>query len=72
MHNEGVREEQILAAEKVRQLLSPPPVARAGGGDLDCNKFSFDNSPSMIAAQTVLYHPKSETLCIRHLSGIKF
>ncbi|KAK9077383.1 hypothetical protein SSX86_005720 [Deinandra increscens subsp. villosa] len=55
MHNEVVREEQISAAEKVRQLLSPP-LARAVGGDLNCKDASFDNSPSSVAAQTILYH----------------
>ncbi|XP_076902366.1 putative lipid-A-disaccharide synthase, mitochondrial isoform X1 [Bidens hawaiensis] len=60
IHNEGVREELVFAAEKVRQLLSPP-LARVGGGDLDCKESSFDNSPSLIAARTVLYH-RSEKL----------
>ncbi|KAL8264498.1 hypothetical protein R6Q59_022628 [Mikania micrantha] len=55
IHNEEVREEQVFAAEKVRQLLSPP-LARAGDGDLYCKELSFDNTPSSIAARTVLYH----------------
>ncbi|KAJ0801431.1 putative lipid-A-disaccharide synthase [Helianthus annuus] len=60
MHNEEVRAEQISAAEKVKQLLSPP-LARAARGDLDCKEPSFDNSPSSIAARTILFH-RSEKL----------
>ncbi|KAD5507660.1 hypothetical protein E3N88_15363 [Mikania micrantha] len=55
IHDEEVREEQVFAAEKVRQLLSPP-LACAGSGDLDCKELSFDNTKSSIATQTVLYH----------------
>lgn len=43
MCDEGVREEQVVAANKVMELLSPPPG-------------SFDNTPSLIAARTVLYY----------------
>ncbi|KAL8240257.1 hypothetical protein R6Q59_013612, partial [Mikania micrantha] len=55
IHNEEVWEEQVFAAEKVRQLFSPP-LACAGSGDLDCKELSFDNTQSSIATQTVLYH----------------
>ncbi|CAH1444758.1 unnamed protein product [Lactuca virosa] len=50
MCNEGVREEQVVAAERVMELLRPPQ-----GGSL-----SFGNTASTIAARTVLYYQKEK------------
>ncbi|PWA96845.1 putative lipid-A-disaccharide synthase, mitochondrial [Artemisia annua] len=58
VHNEGVRERQIVAAEKVFKLLSPP--ARVGGPSLDHKDRSFDKTPSSLAAWTVLYNRKQK------------
>nr|XP_043628937.1 probable lipid-A-disaccharide synthase, mitochondrial [Erigeron canadensis] len=57
MNNEEVREEQLIAAEKVMKLLSPPPL-HIIDPNWDCNISSFDNTPSLIAAWTVLYHQR--------------
>lgn len=54
MYNEGVREEQIVAAEKVMKLLSPP-LSRAISQESSC-----DNTPSSIAAWTLLFHPREK------------
>ncbi|XP_024960319.1 probable lipid-A-disaccharide synthase, mitochondrial [Cynara cardunculus var. scolymus] len=56
MNNEGVQVEQIVAAEKVMELLSPPPRARLVGCNLDHEESSSYNTPSLLAAWTVLYH----------------
>ncbi|GKE51766.1 probable lipid-A-disaccharide synthase, mitochondrial, partial [Tanacetum coccineum] len=58
VHNEGVREGQIVAADKVFKLLSPP--ARVGGPNLNHKESSFNKTPSSIAAWTVLYNRKQK------------
>nr|GEX43439.1 probable lipid-A-disaccharide synthase, mitochondrial [Tanacetum cinerariifolium] len=54
VHNEGIREGQIVAAEKVFKLLSPP--ARVGGPNLNHKESSLNKTPSSIAAWTVLHN----------------
>ncbi|XP_057954543.1 probable lipid-A-disaccharide synthase, mitochondrial [Malania oleifera] len=57
IQNEDLRAEQIIAAEKVLELLHPPPTIYSGQQDL---KLKFlDNTPSMVAASTILYSGKS-------------
>lgn len=60
VNDEGVREEQIVAAEKVMELLSPPPRARLVGCNLNHEESSWDNTPSSLAAWTVLYHRRQK------------
>ncbi|XP_071736724.1 probable lipid-A-disaccharide synthase, mitochondrial [Rutidosis leptorrhynchoides] len=55
INNEVAREEQIVAADKVTQLLSPPS-AFVISRNLDCKDLRFDNTSSSIAALTILYH----------------
>ncbi|KAL4581387.1 hypothetical protein LXL04_017601 [Taraxacum kok-saghyz] len=61
MCDDGVREQQVVAANKVVELLSPPPKARVvGGGNLGCKEAGFGNTASSIAAWTVLYYPREK------------
>ncbi|KAA8550889.1 hypothetical protein F0562_002573 [Nyssa sinensis] len=51
-HNEGAREEQIIAAEKVMEFLRPPERTKT---EQEFRPMFPDYTPSMIAASTVLY-----------------
>ncbi|CAB4304575.1 unnamed protein product [Prunus armeniaca] len=61
IHNDGLREKQIVAAEKVIGLLCPP--ARNLGNLSQQHRGRFPHyTPSMIAATAILYHAKPEVL----------
>lgn len=53
LHNDGRREEQIVAAQKVLKLLCPPERLINSPVDLPIH-----SSPSMLAASVILYHKK--------------
>ena len=56
--DEGLRENQILAAEKVLTLLSPPQKIINSPVLQDLRLKSHDYTPSMIAASTILHYAK--------------
>ncbi|KAB1208769.1 putative lipid-A-disaccharide synthase, mitochondrial [Morella rubra] len=58
IHNEGPREEQIIAAEKVISLLYPSEGTINNLSQQDSRLRFPDCTPSMIAAATILYHMK--------------
>lgn len=56
MREDELREKQIVAAEKVMQLLSPPTRQLVADSTLeDLRTVLPENTPSMIAASTILY-----------------
>jgi hypothetical protein len=58
MHNEGLREEQIVAAEKVMRLLYPSERITNNLSQQD-SRLRFPHfTPSMVAASTILYYVK--------------
>ncbi|XP_059661149.1 probable lipid-A-disaccharide synthase, mitochondrial isoform X2 [Cornus florida] len=57
IQNEGLREEQIVAADKVMALLCPSKRTIINSKQLEFELVSPDYTPSMIAASTVLYSP---------------
>ncbi|XP_059450286.1 probable lipid-A-disaccharide synthase, mitochondrial isoform X1 [Corylus avellana] len=58
MHNEGLREEQIVAAEKVMRLLYPSERITNNLSQQDSRLRFPDFTPSMVAASTILYYVK--------------
>uniref|UniRef100_A0A2N9FMH6 lipid-A-disaccharide synthase n=1 Tax=Fagus sylvatica TaxID=28930 RepID=A0A2N9FMH6_FAGSY len=58
IHNEGLREEQIVAAEKVIRLLYPSERNINSFLQQDSRLRFPDLTPSMIAASTILYYVK--------------
>ncbi|KAK3022004.1 hypothetical protein RJ639_045165 [Escallonia herrerae] len=59
MNNEGLQEEQIRTAEKVIELLSPSKRHAGNSTHQDYGSSLLENSPSTIAASTVLYYSKT-------------
>ncbi|KAK2979028.1 hypothetical protein RJ640_013662 [Escallonia rubra] len=59
MNNEGLREEQIRTAAKVIELLSPAKRHAGNSTRQDYVSSFLENSPSTIAASTVLYYSKT-------------
>ncbi|KAM7492383.1 hypothetical protein LguiA_035304 [Lonicera macranthoides] len=55
IHDEGLREEQIVAAEKVTKLLYPSNRLIENSMEHDLRCMFPSNTPSMIAASTILY-----------------
>ncbi|XP_062152483.1 probable lipid-A-disaccharide synthase, mitochondrial [Alnus glutinosa] len=58
MNNEGLREEQIVAAEKVIRLLCPQERIANNPSQQDSRLRFPDFTPSMVAASTILYYVK--------------
>ncbi|GAV62421.1 LpxB domain-containing protein [Cephalotus follicularis] len=58
IHNEGLRKEQIVSAEKVFKLLCPPGEVMKNGAQQDMRLRMPHSTPSMIAASTILYYVK--------------
>lgn len=58
MHNESLREEQIVAAEKVTRLLYPSERIANNRSQQDSRLRFPDFTPSMVAASTILYYVK--------------
>ena len=56
--DEGLREKQIVAAEKVLSLLSPPQKIIENRMPQDLRWKSPHYTPSMIGASTILYYAK--------------
>ena len=67
IHNEGLREEQIVAAEKVIRLLYPSERNINSFLQQDSRLRFPDLTPSMIAASTILYFVKPWWLIIIYL-----
>lgn len=59
IQNDGLRNEQIVAAGKVINILSPSKSSIGDWAQRDLRwKFSGDPTPSMIAASTILHYVK--------------
>ncbi|KAI6672743.1 hypothetical protein NL676_000649 [Syzygium grande] len=61
IHDEGLREKQVLAAPEVMKLLWPPEKLAKGAQQESSGKCLY-GSPSTIAASTILYYVKTTSI----------